>query len=337
MKKISVIIPCYNVDRYIDRCINSLVTQTIGIENMQLIFVNDASTDRTARKLEWWQKRYPESIEVYHLPENRRQGGARNEGLKHACGETLGFVDSDDWIAAEMYEQLYTVLQRENCDFVNCFLKRAYDGNTELSDSVCESKLVRIDSEQAKKEFLVERLPGGNCCRLYRRELIAKAPQFPEHTAYEDNYWMAFVKLETSSYYLLGKELYYYFVNDNSTILSTNSGRHLERLSVEVAKLEEYKRIGIFEKYREEFAYEFLRLYYINSLHTFFLRMADVREMPFEEMKNTVLKYFPDYKENPYYDRFVPMEQQLLMTLEREITPEQWQMLAEQYRAVYAQ
>lgn len=335
MKKISVIIPCYNVERFIDRCINSLVNQTIGVDNMQLIFVNDASTDRTARKLDWWQKKYPESIEVYHLPENRRQGGARNEGLKHAIGETIGFVDSDDWVAADMYEQLYEMLQQEKCDFVSCFPKRAYHIGEQLNDAVCENARYEIESEEERKGILVRKLPGGIVCRLFTRELLQNAEKFPERTAYEDNYWMSFVKLKVKSYCIFGKELYYYFVNPDSTILSTNSNRHLERLQVEISKIEEYIRLGIFEKYQREFEYEFLRLYYVNSLHTFFMRMSDVRNLPFDEMKKTVLRYFPDYQNNPYYSRFIPLEKQLLLTLEQDISPEQWQLLADRYREIY--
>ncbi len=335
-KKISVIIPCYNVERYIDRCIHSLAVQTIGIEHLQLIFVDDASTDRTARKLRWWQAKYPDSVEIYSLPENRRQGGARNEGLKHASADAVGFVDSDDWTAPDMFERLYGALLRENCDFVNCCAKRAFDASEPLNPRVCEDRRIDVHTEEERRQFLLERLPGGIYCRLFKREFLEKQiPAFPEQTAYEDNYWMAMVKLAAQSCYVLGSELYYYFVNPESTILSADSKRHLERLAVEEAKLEEYRRRGVLERYYREFEVEFLRLYYINSLHTFFLRMSKMNGLPFDRMQRAVKENFPDYLSSPYLGRFSALETELLKTAEQELTAEQWQLLAEGYRRLY--
>lgn len=334
-KKISIIVPCYNVERYIDRCINSLVNQTIGVEVLQLIFVDDASTDRTGRKLMYWQKKYPDSIEVYILPENRRQGGARNEGLRHAVAPFIGFVDSDDWVSVDMYERLYEALQREHCDFVTCCPKRAVDANEPLNAHVFDDRRIVVDSEEKKRAFLMERLPGGVWSKLFQADFLRQAaPDFPEQTAYEDNYWMAMVRLHVTSCYVLGCELYYYFVNPQSTILSADSERHLQRLAIEEAKLTEYQRRGVFETYYREFEYEFLRLYYINSLHTFFMRMSDLSSIPFAEMQKKVIQYFPDYKNNPYLSKFIALEKELLATLELELALPQWELLAENYRKV---
>ena len=106
MKKISVIIPCYNSVKWLPKCFMSLVEQSIGIDNLELIFVNDASTDdgQTWDMLKEMEKAYPESIIIIDLPYNRRQGGARNEGLKYASGEYIAFVYSDDWIEEVLYE-----------------------------------------------------------------------------------------------------------------------------------------------------------------------------------------------------------------------------------------
>ncbi len=336
-KKISIIIPCYNVEKYIDRCIHSLVSQSIGIEALQLIFVDDASTDRTGRKLGWWAAKYPQSIMVITLPENRRQGGARNEGLRHASAPVVGFVDSDDWVAPKMYERMYQALEREACDFVTCYGKRAFGTDAVLNPHIGEERRMDIRTEEDRKTFLLERLAGGIWSKLYRREFLERvAPPFPEQIAYEDNYWMAMLRLQTSSCYMLGEELYYYYVNPESTIMQTNSNRHLERLTIEERKLEEYKRRGVFEQYYREFEYEFLRLYYVNSLHTFFVRFSDVSGLPFAQMQARVKEEFPEYRSNPYLERFLPLERELLKTLELEVTNAQWQHLAEQYRKMLA-
>ena len=110
MKKVSVIIPCYNAVKWLPKCFMSLVGQSIGIDNLELIFVNDASTDdgQTWNMLNEIEKAYPESIIIIDLPHNRRQGGARNEGLKYASGEYIAFVDADDWVEAELFEKTYS-------------------------------------------------------------------------------------------------------------------------------------------------------------------------------------------------------------------------------------
>lgn len=89
---ISIIIPCYNVEKYIDRCLESVVNQTIGIENLEVLCVNDASTDGTLNKLHSWERRYPNEIAVITYEVNQRQGGARNIGMKYANAEYFGFI-----------------------------------------------------------------------------------------------------------------------------------------------------------------------------------------------------------------------------------------------------
>ena len=89
-KKISIIIPCYNVESYLDRCFESLKHQTLGFEQMELIFVNDASTDGTLDKLTALESQYPENIIVINFTENRRQGTARNVALEYASAPYIG-------------------------------------------------------------------------------------------------------------------------------------------------------------------------------------------------------------------------------------------------------
>ena len=107
MKKVTVITPCYNSERYLGECLESLEMQTIGMEQLELILVNDASTDHTWEMILEFENKYPDSVIAINLPENRRQGGARNEALKYATGEYIAFLDSDDTALPETYEKVY--------------------------------------------------------------------------------------------------------------------------------------------------------------------------------------------------------------------------------------
>lgn len=109
MKKVSVIIPCFNATKYLPKCFMSLVQQTIGIDQIELIFVDDASTDEDAtwNMLQEFERAYPESIKILKLEENMRQGGARNVALQYATGEYIAFVDADDFVSENFLLETY--------------------------------------------------------------------------------------------------------------------------------------------------------------------------------------------------------------------------------------
>ena len=104
--KLSIIVPVYNMadGGKLEFCLDSLLNQTIL--DYEIITVNDASTDGSLDILRSYEARYPQKIKVITYPVNRRQGGAKNEGLKAASGEWIGFIDSDDWITPDFYEKL---------------------------------------------------------------------------------------------------------------------------------------------------------------------------------------------------------------------------------------
>ena len=95
-RKISIIIPCYNAQQYLDRCLLSLVNQTIDLDKLEIICVNDASTDGTWDKLCSWESRYPENFLLVDCEKNGKLGRARNIGLSYATGDYIAFLDADD-------------------------------------------------------------------------------------------------------------------------------------------------------------------------------------------------------------------------------------------------
>ncbi len=126
MEKISVIIPCYNVVSYIDRCLSSVMEQSIGLENVEVICVDDASVDNTVEKLLVWEQTYPDSIIVVKSGKNGRQGTARNIGLTYASGDWVAFIDSDDWIEPDYLERLYEKADIKALDMGCCEAVREF-------------------------------------------------------------------------------------------------------------------------------------------------------------------------------------------------------------------
>ena len=102
--KVSVIVPVYNVEKFIDKCLNSLVKQSL--KEIEIIVVNDGTKDNSQKIIDKYVKKYPDKIKSY-IKENGGQGSARNYGLKKATGEYIGYVDSDDFVEKDMYKKLY--------------------------------------------------------------------------------------------------------------------------------------------------------------------------------------------------------------------------------------
>lgn len=118
MPKVSIIIPAYNAEKTLAACLGNLVHQTLP--DIEIILVNDCSTDNTLSIMMDCESQFPEKIIVVNSDKNRGAGGARNVGLCYASGEYIGFVDSDDIVVPEMYEKLYQKAIEENYDIVDC-------------------------------------------------------------------------------------------------------------------------------------------------------------------------------------------------------------------------
>ena len=115
--KVSVIVPVYNVEKYLAKCLDSLVIQTL--EDIEIIVVNDGTKDNSQLIINQYVKNYPDKVFSY-IKKNGGLGDARNYGLQYANAEYIGFVDSDDYVSPHMYEKLYKKAISDNSDLVLC-------------------------------------------------------------------------------------------------------------------------------------------------------------------------------------------------------------------------
>ena len=316
MKKVSVIIPCYNVEKFIERCIDCLIAQTIGLENIELIFVDDASTDNTLNKLKEYERKFPNNILVVHCDENGRQGRARNIGMNYATGEYIGFVDADDYVEYDMYQQLYETAKQEKCECVSGLYVREWEDGTpvkavEHRDDI--GKKYTIISQEDRKKYLRNRIPGGVWNSLYNRFFLEKnGLYFPEYITYEDNYWMGILSFCISNYYIVDKVFYHYTVNTNSTLVQRNSIHHFDRLKIEMMKLDWYREQGCFDLYYDEIEISFVEQFFLNTLSIIFTRFS---LMPYDViwyMKRKLREIFPQYYLNPYIQDLNPLFGQII-------------------------
>lgn len=126
---ISVIVPIYNVEYYIERCLKSVINQTY--KNLDIILIDDGSTDNSGKICDLWKEK-DQRIRVYHT-ENYGVSHARNEGLKHIRGHFVSFIDADDWIDTDMFEKLINKMVENHSEVGACGYKLEYNGFTEIN------------------------------------------------------------------------------------------------------------------------------------------------------------------------------------------------------------
>lgn len=166
MKKVSIIIPAYNCEKTLAECLGNVVHQTL--KDIEVIVVDDASTDGTWKIIAECERQFPELIMAVKSDVNRGPGGARNIGLMYASGEYIGFVDSDDIVSTKMFEKLYLAAKEGNYDIVDC----GYYNQEKDNAIVHTSDDLTGDMDGHKRSELI--VSGGYLwSRIFRRELIA--------------------------------------------------------------------------------------------------------------------------------------------------------------------
>lgn len=210
--KISVIVPVYNVEKYLSRCLKSLLAQTF--KDFEIILVDDGSTDRSAKICDVYAKKY-EIIKVFHKA-NRGQGAARNFGVKMAQGEFVNFVDSDDYVNPRYLEILLKGV--ENADISVVDFVEVYDGK---QIHVIKDFNINIDiytSENALSQILYQQFhdvaPWGI---LIPKNIVEKNP-FPVGKLFEDYFITYKYYLHVKKVSFIRIPLYYYFIRNNSTM-----------------------------------------------------------------------------------------------------------------------
>lgn len=329
MKKISVIIPCYNVTKWLPKCFLSLVNQTIGIENLELIFVNDASTDDNAtwNMLVEVERAYPESIIIIDLPENKRQGGARNEGLKYASGEYISFVDADDWVEDNLYEKVYSCAKMHDADIVQFNHSFYFDsvGVVPNSREMPDEVIVVENTAQRKKILMAEKITYGCWNKLYRRQMIQEAGvQYAEHVIYEEPLFVYPLLYYGTRFVTMPDCLYIYRQNNLGTMRNDMKERNtlLQHADVQLKVWNFMKGTPFFEEFYEEIKLYFLHTYLYETLDFAKKRGIGVDLGFFKPLADCAMSQVEDIDKS-FYGNIVPKQMELYQGIRKGLT-EEW-------------
>lgn len=252
MIKVSIIIPVYNVEQYLNKCLESCVKQSL--QEIEVIVINDASPDCSGEIMHKFGELYPDKIRNVFLETNIRQGGARNVGIMMARGKYLCFVDSDDYIDEMMCEKLYKRCERNNLDIVCC------DGYYVYGDK-------KVYHERMKKYDMDGHLSlhhfTGQQFMLIRREIVIKNNLFyPEKILHEDTAVVPLWYLCAQRMEIIEEPMYFQNVHVGSVTSSIDFFSALQMIQVLKILLDNAKKIGIYSAYKREIdAFIFWRIF----------------------------------------------------------------------------
>ena len=220
MPKISVIVPVYNVEKYLNRCVNSILAQTF--DDFEIILIDDGSKDSSPEICDDLAKKN-DKIKVFHK-ENGGQSSARNMGLSAAQGEYISFVDSDDWIEPNMFECLYDLLQKHpKAQMAQCEWRFAKEYIL-LDDKDKSEENIRVFNKKDMLDYFFrihgEKSNNSICNRLYKKEILSEF-EF-KNVKHEDVLACLDFFMASSQMIVSDKVLYHYFVSENGVTLTFN-------------------------------------------------------------------------------------------------------------------
>ena len=286
MPKVSIIVPVYNVEQYLEKCFNSLINQTL--KDIEIIIVNDGSTDHSKDIIDKYLEKYPNVIK-YLYKENGGLSSARNYGMPYAKGEYIAFLDSDDYVEPNMYEEMYKTAKQYNSDMVECDFIWEYPNKKRYDNGIIYNG----------KEEAIEKARVVAWNKLIKREIIEKTKiEFPFGLRYEDVefFYKLVPHLNKISF---AKKYFIHYVQRSNSIISTQNSKTKDIFKVFENVIEYYKNNGYYEQYKEQIEYSYVRLLLCSSLK----RMCKIgnkeeRKQALEETWNNINSNFPNWKKN---------------------------------------
>lgn len=289
--KVSVIVPVYNSEKYLKKCLDSLCNQTL--KDIEIICINDGSKDNSLKMLNEYKKN--DSRIIIIDKENGGQASARNKGIDIAKGEFISFIDSDDYVKIDMLEKMYNKAYDENADLVVCDY---YEGNEQNGFKKINAKNTTYTE---KINFMFGNISPWN--KLIKTCLIKNNNiKFLEQHIYEDLATMPLIGIYANKIVYIEEAFNYYIIRQGSTMRQKKYNRKLESIFVAVEHLKnEMIKRNFLPKYSDELEYIYIRhLLYAGGGR--FLNYKEGIES-FNKVIDIMKKKYPNWSKNKYFNK----------------------------------
>ena len=297
MPKVSVIVPFYNVGQYIEKCLDSLVNQTL--EDIEIILVNDGSQDDSYQKGKQYQQKYPHKIKCYEKS-NGGLGDARNFGIVYATGEYIAFLDSDDYIEPTMYEEMYQMAKQENADMVECDFWWEYP----------KKKREDIGKEYLNQKDMMEKARVVAWNKLIKTEIYQNHPQarFSVGLRYEDveGFYKILPYINKVAYV---RKCFIHYIQRQGSISNTQNKRNKEIFQVLDNVIDYYKQNNLYDEFKEELEYIYTRYLLCSSfLRIVKIKDKDINKELLDKTWENINSKFPSWKKNKILNKHKSMK-----------------------------
>lgn len=295
MKKISVIVPVYNVEKYLEKCVTSLLVQTL--KEIEIILIDDGSTDASEKMCKDFAKKYPEIVKSYR----KKNGGlsdARNYGMQYATGQYIMFLDSDDYIESSALANMYALTKEGQKKIVECDFYWKYP-DKEVKD---QGK----DYTSIKDYMINGRVVAWN--KLYLRSWLEETGiKFPKGKLYEDQdfFFKIITYLDDIKDVSSTHTCEIYYVQRQTSISYSETTRIQEILWIYQDIIDFYQTKKLYQKYYCELEYRFVRNILGNVLIRKVIKLKDkqLKRQLLDAIWNQKGVWFPNFSKNPYLKR----------------------------------
>ena len=302
--KVSIIVPVYKVEKYIGKCIDSLLAQTLP--EIEIIVVDDKGGDGSVGIIQQIQQQHQRGdiIQIVEMPHNSGVAAARNVGIKLAKGEYIAFVDSDDWCEASMYEELYHKASKNNSDW--CYCEAQKDFATRDSILLRQPYLEVGELTKEKRSFMLTQFVAYFWTGLYKREfLVNKNIFFPEEKFSEDSFFLWMVILQISSFSSVEKPFYHYVVHETSVSNTKDKDKYKTKIKLYNSLLSELKNRKIFEVYQSEIEFLYIKKGFLLPLLNYVIESDNPLSKEIVILFNGLRQQIPNYKKNKYLKKYL--------------------------------
>jgi len=286
MPKVSIIVPVYNVEQYLEKCLETLVNQTL--EDIEIIIVNDGSKDKSKEIINKYIDNYPNKI-AYLEKENGGLSDARNYGIPYSRGEYIAFLDSDDYVELDTYENMYYLAKKEDSDMVECDFIWEYPKKSKVD----------VGKIYNGKHQMLEKIRVVAWNKLIKRSILEESNvMFPKGYRYEDLEF-TYKLLPYINKVSFLKEPCVHYIQRESSISNTQDERTKDIFEILENVIMYYKEKKIYDEFFTELEYTYSRILLCSSFKRMCrIKNKEIRNKLINETWENLNKHFPNWKKN---------------------------------------